>query len=285
MNKMNIPEPDLENLLKQTLKDDLPKETEARMNRQFLSLKQTLGRPANLAQANYQPWMQGLFRKDILAVASAAMLILGIVMQLSGSQTVLAHSIEQLKVIATISMSLNRASSMDCMVRTRGEEDEKISCRVRWSTSGDVRVDVDEGDGTQTFWIPNEAVSVAGPKVGNKRSMPINAMIPKPVLQLILEFMSPEIVAKHIEEQYRLMQRIGRVSLGTNEFLIVGREGRQDVEITMDAKTYLPRVLKKCLHDTDRTNEARNCAMEARFLWNQPISEELFSPRIPAAEK
>jgi hypothetical protein len=255
------------------------------MNRQFLRLKRTFGQPESLAQADSDPWMLGLFRKDFLAVASAVILILGIVMQLSGSQTVLAHSIEQLKVIATISMSLNRASSMDCTVRISGVEDEQTSYRVQWSASGDVHVDMDRADGTQTLWISNETVSVDGPGIGNGSSMSINAMTPRSVWQPALEFMSPEIVAKHIEEQYGLMQKIGRIRVGNDEFLIVGREGLQDVEITVDARTYLPRVLKKYLHDSYRTMEARNCTMEARFLWNQPIPEELFSPSTPAAEQ
>jgi hypothetical protein len=34
-----VPKPDLEDLLRQTLKDDLPHEAEARMNWQFLSFK------------------------------------------------------------------------------------------------------------------------------------------------------------------------------------------------------------------------------------------------------
>ncbi len=44
MNKVKIPEPDLDNFLKQTLKDDLPPEAEARMNRHFRRLKRTLDR-------------------------------------------------------------------------------------------------------------------------------------------------------------------------------------------------------------------------------------------------
>jgi len=41
-NIVNIPKPDLDNLIQRTLKDDLPPEEEARMKRQFLNLKRTL---------------------------------------------------------------------------------------------------------------------------------------------------------------------------------------------------------------------------------------------------
>jgi hypothetical protein len=285
MNKTNIPEPDLDNFLERTLKNDLPPEAEARLNRQFLRIKSTLDRTERLPQHNERLWMHGPFRKEILAIASAAMIILGLVMQPGGSQSALAHSIEQLKVIVTISVGLNSVSSMDCVVLKPGAEDGQTSFRVRWRAIGDVRVDMDSADGAQTLWISNETVSIAGPGAGDVRSMSINTMTPGPVWRPALEFMSPKILAKHMQEHYGLMLSGGRAGAGTNKFLIVGREGGQDVEVTVDAKTYLPEVLKKYSHDSDRTNRVRNCIMEARFLWNQPIPAELFSPRTPASER
>ena len=97
MNNTNKPKPDLDNLLKRPLKDDLPPEVETRMNRQFLSLKRRLDRAERLPEPNGWPWARGPFRKEILAIASAAMIVLGLTMQLSGSKTALAHTIEQLK--------------------------------------------------------------------------------------------------------------------------------------------------------------------------------------------
>jgi hypothetical protein len=277
MNKTNIPEPDLDNLLKRTFKDDLPPEAEAKMNRQFLSLEGILERTQSLAEADEWPWHR-LFRKDILAVASAAMMILGLVMQLRGSQTALAHTIEKLKVIVTISGGLNRTSSMDCLVLRAGADGEQTSYHVRWHAAGDARVDMVSADGAQTLWISDETVSIAGHGGGDARSMSINTMTPGPVWQPALEFLSPKILAKHMEQRYGLMQTGERRSAGSIEFLIVGREDGEVVEITVDAKTYLPKVLRKYALDSGRTNAERICLTEARFLWDQPISPELFVP-------
>jgi len=206
-------------------------------------------------------------------------------MQLRGPQGALAHSIEQLKVIVSISAGLNRASFMDCTVLKPNTEGEQASYRVRWRSVGDVRVDMDSADGAQTLWISKETVSIAGPGGGDVRSMPINTMTPGPLWQPALEFMSPKILAKHIEEHYGLMQSGGRSSAGTDEFLIVGREGRQAVDIAVDARTYLPKVLKKYALDSGRTNGERDRIMEVRFLWNQPIPPELFVPGAPAGKQ
>jgi hypothetical protein len=60
MNKKNIPEADLDYFLKQTLKDDLPPEAEARMSRRFLNLKSTLDRQDDQAGQDAHtrlPWV------------------------------------------------------------------------------------------------------------------------------------------------------------------------------------------------------------------------------------
>jgi len=276
MSKLNIPEPDPDNLIKQAFKDDLPPEAEAGMNRQFLNFKRTLERPESRAEADEWSWMRGVFRKEILAVVSAVMLILGGVMHLSGSQSALAHTIEQLKVIGTISMSLKRAAYMDCTILKPEAGGENTSYHVFWRADGDVRVDKNSADGARTLWIFDETVSFADSDGGAVSSIPINTMTPGPVWQPALEFRTPSLLAKHIEEQYRLMQTGERSGAGPDEFLIVGREDRHVVEITVDARTYLPKALKEYAPDSGRTNS--NFLMEVRFLWNQPVPDELFIP-------
>jgi hypothetical protein len=280
MNKTNIPEPDLDNLLKQTLKDDLPPDVEDKMNRQFLNFKRTLDRKEQIQEPNRHLWVREVFRKEILAVASAAMIILGLGMQMRGPQSALAHSIEQLKVFVPISTSLNRASSMDCTVLKRDAEGAQTSYRIRWIATGDVRVDMNSSDYVQTLWISKETVSITSPGSDDVHSMALNTMMPGPAWQPAMEFLSPTILAKQMQGRYGLIQ-----SSGTNEFLIAGSEGLQDVEIALDAKTYLPKVFKRYSIDSNRTNGTRNCLMEVRFLWNQPIPAELFIPRTPIAAR
>jgi len=229
-------------------------------------------------QSFLRSWAQGAFRKEILAFATAVMLILGGVMQLSGKQSALAHLIEQLKVIVTVSMSLNRAAFMDCTVLKPGAGGENSSYHVLWRAPGDARMDMGSADGAQTIWISNETISLADSDGGAVRSMPIKTMTPIPVWQPALEFMTPTLLAKHMEEQYGLMQIGERSGAGSDEFLIVGQKDRQVVAITVDARTYLPKVLKKYALDSGRTNGERDCLMEVCFLWNQPISHELFVP-------
>jgi hypothetical protein len=291
MNKTNKEEPDLDKILKQAFKDDLPSEAEAAMNRQFLNLKRRLDRPENVAEGGartrrgvvYWPhrWLQAsmAFRQEILAFASSIMLILGIVMHLSGSQSALADSIEQLKVMGTISASLNRVASMDCIVLKPEAEDGNTSYHVFWSrANGDARVDMISPGGAQTIWISGETISFSGSDGGPIRSMPLRSISPGTVWQPAMEFRNPALFTKHMTERYGLMQTGGRSAAGSGEFLIIGREGPQAVEMTVDAKTYLPKVLKKYALDSGRMNGDRVCLVEARFRWNQSIPGELLVP-------
>jgi hypothetical protein len=283
MNNPNIPEPDLDRLLKRALKDDLPPEAEARMNRQFLRLKRSLGQPESLAEADDWPW-HGLFRKEIFAFVSAVFLILGVVMHLSEPQSALAHSIEQLKVIMTITMSLDRAVSMDCTILKPESGGESISYHVRWRAKGDARVDMDAAGRAQTIWISDETISLAASDGSTIRSVPLKTIAAGPAWQPAMEFRTPEIFAKQMEERYGLMQTGDRSDSGSGDFLITGREDGQTVELTVDAKTYLPKTLKKYALDSSRNKGERSCLVEVRFNWNRPMSDALFVPG-PLTEK
>jgi hypothetical protein len=139
-------------------------------------------------------------------------------------------------------------------------------------------MDMVAAGGAQTIWISNGTISFADSDGRAVRSMPIETMAPGPVWQPALEFMTPTLLAKHMGEQYGLMQIGERSGAGSDQVPIVGREDGQVVEIAVDARTYLPKVLKKYALDSGRTNGDRPCLMEVRFHWNQPVSGELFVP-------
>jgi len=199
-------------------------------------------------------------------LTTAVVLILCGVTLLNGKQSILANSIAQLKVIVDVSAVLKRTTSMDCFVFMPGSRSEK-SYRVRWSASSITRVDRESTGGVrQTLWISNTTVP------------------PDPVWQPSMEFLTPTILARHFEGSYGLMQTGQWKDAGSNEFQLVGREDQHAIEIAIDGRTYLPKTLRKYLPDSG-TGEARKCVLEARFLWNRPVPEELMIPRLVARKR
>jgi len=216
------------------------------------------------------PWsfLQSLaswaFRKESLVFASAVMLILSVVMHSAENQSALANSMARLKVIIDVSARMNRASSMDCSVLKPEAGGENSYYRVRWSAGGVTRVDREAADGVQqTLWISNTTVP------------------PDPVWQPSMEFLTPAILARHVEGQYGLMQAGQRDAAERGEFLLIGRENQQTIEIAVDERTYLPKTIRKYSPDSG-TDQARNCVLEVRFLWNRPTPEGLLIPQTAA---
>jgi hypothetical protein len=282
MNKAKIPEPDLDNFLKQTLGDDIPPEAAARMNRHFLRLKSTFDRIEAPVESDRWLRARGIVRQEVLAFASAIMLIAGGVMHLCGNQSVLAHSIERLKMVVTVSAGLRQATSMDCTVRIQGEDRDQSSYRVRWGATGVTRVDIGStGREERTLWVPDETVSMFPYARMAVHSTGIATMPRDPVWRPAQEFLTPAMLAQNMEKRYGLMHAERRETDGRDEFLLVGQENQQVIEIAIDARTYLPKKLKKYPLDSSQTGDARTGFEEVRFEWNQPISQEALAPKSP----
>ncbi len=230
-------------------------------------------------------WLRacGVFGKEILAFSSALMLVLGIVMQLWGDRSVLADSLERLKAMITVSGSLYRATSMDCTVLKSGAGNEKIQYRVRWGVDDISRVDMGSSNGAeQTLWISKGTVSAADSESGAVRSAAITALPSQ--WQPPLEFLTPMILAQRLEKcgfQQTDLQDGAR----PDQIVLVGAENQRVIEISIDAKTYLPSTLKKYLPDTVRAGKERKCLEEVRFQWNKPIPRELFVPGSSAVKR
>ena len=224
-----------------------------------------------------------MFRQEVLAFAAAVMLIAGGVMHLSGNQSVLAHSIERLKIVVTVSAGLRRATSMDCTVRVRGVQRDQSSYRVRWGETGVTRVDLNAtGRGERTLWVQDETVSMAPYARMAVHSAATVTMPRDPVWQPALEFLTPGILAQHVETRYGLIQAERRDRAGQDELLLVGQENQQVIEITVDARTYLPIKLKRYSPASNKTGDAQPGFEEVWFQWNQPMPPELIVPKSPA---
>lgn len=230
-------------------------------------------------------WMRscGEFRQEILAIASAFMLILGVVMHLGGSQSALADSVERLTVMAAVSGSLHQATSMDCTVTKPGAADERVQYRLRWNTVGVTRVEMTSARGTgQTLWIANGTVSSVDDEGGTVRSTSITDMPSS--WKAPLEFQTPATIAQHME-RFGLRQADDQGSAQPGELVLVGQENQQVVEIDINSRTALPIALKKFLPTHVGTGKGLAGFEEVRFQWNKAIPQELFIPDLSAIKK
>jgi len=103
-----------------------------------------------------------------------------------------------------------------------------------------------------------------------------------PVWRPAQEFLTPAMLARNMEKRYGLIHAERREKDGRDEFLLIGQENQQIIEIAIDARTYLPKKLKKYPLDSSQVRDAQAGFEEVRFQWNHPISPEAFIPKSPA---
>jgi hypothetical protein len=209
-----------------------------------------------------------VFRQEILAFASALMVVLGVVLQLGMSQSALAYSIERLTIVSAVSSSLSKAISMDCTLLKKGSRSEYSKYRVRWNAAGVTRMDMDSVDSTeQTLWVHEGTISARDDDSGmHTTAIPDLPSTWNPPL----EFLTPAILAQNIKERYGFMHAEHKDKDG---FLLISREHREVIEISIDAKDYLPTMIKKYLSDSPQ-----EYLEEVRFQWNKPIPQGLLVP-------
>jgi len=223
-------------------------------------------------------WLRAcdVFRQEILAFASAILLILGAAMQIAGGQSALANSIEQWTLVTTVTEGLNRATSMDCTLIKPDTGNAPSQYRMRWSATGVTRVDMKSTDGIpRTLWISQGALLATNPEDGSVQSMPVEALPPE--WQPPKEYLAPEILAQHLK-RYQLTRAISQQGARPGELRLAGRDGSRTVELFLDAGTGLPKTLKKFLPASALMGE------EVRFLWNKPMAREHPVPVLPIAK-
>jgi hypothetical protein len=207
-------------------------------------------------RASYMPSS----RLAVAFTVAVVLILIGVLLP-GEKQNALADSLSRLKVLIDVSAALNHTTSMDCAIIHAGVGSKKSTCRVRWNSHSITRVDRESAcDIQQTLWISNTSVP------------------PNPVWQPAMEFLTPTILAQHMERSYGLMQAALWNAEGQNEFLFIGRENHQEIELYIDKRTYLPKALRKFAPDA-ATGRTRNCVLEVQFLWNRPVPEELLIPQ------
>ena len=109
MNKEKSDNHEMDSLLKEVLKDDLPPEVESRMKRQFIQFREKIEQQKRksrmktsmagrrLFRQETWRWARWMLKKEILAFSSIIMIALGGFMHLSGHSSALAESFSMLR--------------------------------------------------------------------------------------------------------------------------------------------------------------------------------------------
>jgi hypothetical protein len=281
-------EHDVDKLLKQVLKDDLPSETEFRLRKRLAAFRRALEpsddpRAVRSAGSRRRPpafvqWLNRhrVFRKEALAYLSSVMLASGAMIHLGGFQSVLADSITLLKTSMSLTEQIRLARSMDCVVKMTSPGTQAAICHIRWVRDGGTRVDVESARGVdETLWITQGHVTVANLAAGlSKPTAYSTPGLQEPVIALL----SPAELARRMDESWQLQPE--KKQHNPDRLVFNDRQDRAVIEIRFDRKSFLPTSLIWKPPEANGRAWSEAVPTTAELTWNQPIEPDLMVPGL-----
>jgi len=294
MKKENSGDFEIDDLLKQTLKDDLPPESESRMKKQLMLFrekmeqseqqrrKETYGVLWRLFHGEGLKWMKLVFKKQILASASIIMVVLGGVLQISGPRSVLAESISLLKTSVIVSDQVSHAGSMECSMQVPAENDQHLKYSIHWLSPNLTRVQVKKQNQNiiKTMWISEEEITIADHATNILGKVENVNQINDPEFKHALGLLSPLDLVERMEGKWRLKQYEQHGDCERGIFTVEIPEEKTFLELTVDLCTFLPTNFKKFLADPKKESGKGKILMNVNFKWNTSIPPQLMLPKI-----
>ncbi len=284
-------EHNLDALLKQVLKDDLPTEPELRMRERLSTFRRTVESCGSRRAASrsrswgfrpvFEQWLSQplLNRRKLLAYVSAVTLAAGVVIHLGGYQSVLADSISLFRTSILLTGQMRLANAMECVITMPAAGAQAMTCHIRWVRDGRTRLDVVSPRGIEeTLWISQGHVMVANIAPGSPGSA---ARVAMGIPEAARAFLSPADLARRLEEGWQVQP--GQKQKSFDTLVFVDRQDGSVIEIHFDRGSFLPISADR---KPSNTSGSGGVAAKAEFSWNLRVDPELMIPRRePGKEK
>ncbi len=294
MKKENSGKFEIDDLLKQTLKDDLPPELESRMKKQLKLFREKMEQPQQqrreetngalrrLFHGEGLKWMRWMFKKQVLAPASIIMVVLGAVLQITGPRSVLAESISLLKTSVIVSDRVSHARSMECSMEVPAENDQQLKYSIQWLSPNLTRVQVKKPnqDIIKTMWISEEEITIADHATNILGKVENVNQIDDPEFKHALGLLSPLDLVERMDGKWRLKQYEQHGDCEWGIFTVAIPEEKTFLELTVDLCAFLPTSFKKFLADPKKESGEGKILMNVNFKWNTSIPSQLMLPKI-----
>jgi hypothetical protein len=294
MKKENSGKFEIDDLLRQTLKDDLTSELESRMKKQLILFREKMEQSGRVRrkETNRALWglihgeglkgMKWMFKKQVLASASIIMVVLGAVLQITGPRSVLAESISLLKTSVLVSDEMSRAVSMEYSMQVPAENGQSFEYYIQWISSNLTRVQIKKPNQNivKTMWISEEEITIVDHAANIMRKVKKIKQINDPQFQPVMGLLSPVDVMERMDGKWQLKQYTQRGDCEMGTFTIAIPEEKTFMEFTIDLCTFLPTNFKKFLaYPTEEKGDGK-ILMNVNFKWNTPISPQLMLRKI-----
>jgi len=279
----------IDHLLKQTLKDDLPVDAEAVMKNQLegfrLKLEEASGRTW-AGQKTFQAilnlmdvrWARILVKKEVVLVISLMMIVLGSFIHSSGSPNQLTENLSVLGTSVVVSNEMIRSQSMECSIQMYGDNQEPLHYAIQWLSPNLSKVHVEDSRNAplKTIWISEEDIVIDDHITDRRFEKKISTQLDDPILKPIVGYLEPEELVERMYGEWKLLKYQKQKECAQGIFAIALSDERATLEVTLDLCTHLPVSIKKILHGEEFGEE--RVIFNVRYTWNIPISPQSLAP-------
>jgi len=274
----------IDDLLKQVLKDDLPPESESRMRRHFAQFRKKFEQPDQQSRTNVRwQWAHWVLRKEVLALSSIIMVVLGVIMHMNVQRSVLAETVLMLRTSVSVSDQVRHTGSMECSVQVPTRDGQFLAYSIQWISPNMTRVDVQKANEIdKTLWISKEDIFIADHIKNVMHKVKGVEQIKDPLFQPVMEFLSPVELAERMYRRWQIKQYkpLAEQERGSFTFKDPNHIGKSLLEMIVDLNTYLPLSIKKFLPGPTIVSEEETLVMQLHFTWNKPVSPQIMTPKI-----
>ncbi|MBM3788895.1 MAG: hypothetical protein FJW35_00935 [Acidobacteria bacterium] len=278
--------PDIDDLLKKALGDDLPPEAETRMAARLQEFRRATEGNAISRSAPFAPELAGghwIFGSRLLACASAIIIMFGAALHLGGRRSVLADSISLTKTSISVAQQLRHATVMECRVKSSLGTSAPAAWRIRWVSPDKTRIDISEGDGTQrTYWLQGETTAMSGVSHPTATYLDVAQRLQDPLLSAVLPLVSPAELARHLSAAWSLKHDGRQDGRAAASLKYHDPQVPAEIELAVDDGTLLPSRLTRRRQDQSQTGVNAAWPLEAQFYWNVSVDPALMAPAAGA---
>ena len=265
----------LDELIRQTLKDDLPAETEMRMQAQLDAMreKMLLSQRQHLSKTDKTPAFRLPFRQEVLAWAAFIMVILGSFLYINGSQSALTGNISALGTAVSVMDRMNRSQSMECSLRLVSHDAISRTYRIQWRAPNITRVQIYNPAPMllKTLWITPDNITITNDQTKQQNRIGSIDQITDRDFLAAMNYISPQSLVKKINGPWRLKQYQYRKDCEAGEFSIASSDEDYPLHLTVDLCTYLPIQIQKISPVSRGTSASSDSLMDIHLEWNTGI--------------
>jgi len=283
---------DINRLLKDALKDDLPIEAERRMKMRFAELRTKIEKPEKgpetgaarfwqkLIAPEARPWVRRIFSRTVLAYSSVFMLAVGGFLQATGHRSALAESLTSLRTSVSVVNNLRHSGFMDCRMRIPAAGGAPSEFHIRWLQPNMTRVDVRRAsDVSKTLWITHDGIVIADYLNSTTQKFEGLDQAQGPIFQPMRGFLTPMEMADSLDQKWRLrgFEQIPGTDQG--KLMFINHEIESTLCINIDLDTLLPTSLVRLRPNAIEGSSEE--VMRIDFGWNEAVSPSLMTPETP----